>query len=116
MNAVYKIRHFPLSLSGTAFNWFTSLASNSINTRANLEERFHEYFYNGETKLKLSDLTAVRKEYSETVAGYIKWFRDTRNKCYSRTVRERDIADLALARLSSYLREKLKGHEFNDVN
>jgi hypothetical protein len=27
---VHKIRLFPLSLSGTVFNWFTSLAPNSI--------------------------------------------------------------------------------------
>jgi hypothetical protein len=81
-----------------------------------LEERFHEYFYNGETELKLSDLTTVRQKYSETVTEYIKQFRETRNKCYSLTVRERDLADLALAGLSSYLREKLEGMEFADVN
>jgi hypothetical protein len=81
-----------------------------------LEERFHEYFYNGETELKLSDLTTVRQKYFETVTEYIKQFRETRNKCYSLTVRERDLADLALAGLSSYLREKLEGMEFADVN
>jgi hypothetical protein len=27
---------------------------------AGLKEKFHEYFYNGETKLKLSGLMAVR--------------------------------------------------------
>jgi hypothetical protein len=81
-----------------------------------LEERFHEYFYNGEIELKLSDLTIVRQKYSQTVTEYIKQFRETRNKCYSLTVRERDLADLALAGLSSYLREKLEGMEFADVN
>jgi hypothetical protein len=81
-----------------------------------LEERFHEYFYNGETELKLSDLTTVRQKYSENVAEYIKGFREKRNKCYSLTVWEKDLADLALAGLSSYLREKLEGMEFTDVN
>jgi hypothetical protein len=46
----------------------------------------------------------------------IKQFRETHNKCYSLTVREKDLADLAFARLSSYLRGKLKGQEFTDVN
>jgi hypothetical protein len=73
-------------------------------------------FYNGETELKLSDLTSVRQKYTETVSEYIKRFRETRNKCYSLTIRERDLADLAVACLSTYLREKLEGQEFTDVN
>jgi hypothetical protein len=77
---VHRVKLFPLSLSSTAFNWFTSLAPNSVSTWASLEERFHEYFYNGETELKLSDLTAVRQKYAETVTEYIKRFRETRNK------------------------------------
>jgi hypothetical protein len=109
INDMHRVKFFPLSLTGTTFNWFTSLALNSINTWAQLEERFHEYFYNGETELKLSDLTSVRQKYTETVSEYIKMFRETRNKCYSLTVRERDLADLAVAGLSSYLREKLEG-------
>ena len=57
---VHKVKLFHLSLSGVAFNWFTSLApNNSINTWVELEEKFHEYFYNGETELKLSNLTSV---------------------------------------------------------
>jgi hypothetical protein len=76
-NDVYRIQLFPLSLSGTAFNWFTYLAPNSVNTWAELEERFHDYFYNGETELKLSDLTTVRQKYSESIAEYIKRFRET---------------------------------------
>jgi hypothetical protein len=113
---VHRVKLFPLSLSSTAFNWFTSLAPNSMSTWASLEERFHEYFYNGETELKLSNLTAVRQNYAEMVTEYIKRFRETRNKCYSLTIREKDLADLALAGLSTYLREKLEGTDFVDVN
>jgi hypothetical protein len=80
---------FPLSLLGTTFNWFTSLAPNSVNTWVEIEEKFHEYFYNGEAELKLSDLTTVRQKYTETIAEYIKRFRERRNKCYSLTVREK---------------------------
>jgi hypothetical protein len=67
VNDVYRIRLFPLSLSGIAFNWFTSLAPNSVNTWVELEERFHEYFYNGEIELKFSDLMSVRKKCSEFI-------------------------------------------------
>jgi hypothetical protein len=77
INDVHRVRLFPLSLSGAVFSWFTSLAPNSVNTWAGLQENFHEYFYNGETKLKLSDLTSVRQRYTKTVSEYIKRFRET---------------------------------------
>jgi hypothetical protein len=44
---VLKLRMFPLSLSDTTFTGFTSLAPNSIFTWAQLEPKFHEYFYFG---------------------------------------------------------------------
>jgi hypothetical protein len=62
INGIHKVWLFPLSLCSTTFNWFTSLAPNSIETWASLEERFHEYFYNGETELKLSNLTSIRQK------------------------------------------------------
>jgi hypothetical protein len=48
-NDTLKLRMYPLSLSGTAFTWFTSLVSNSIFTWVQLEQKFHEYFYSGDT-------------------------------------------------------------------
>jgi hypothetical protein len=47
---------------------------------------------------------------------YLRRFKDTRSKCYNLTIREKDLADLVFAGLSSYLREKLEGQEFLDVN
>jgi hypothetical protein len=43
-NDALKLRMFPLSLNGTVFTWFTSLAPNSILTWAQLKQKFHEYF------------------------------------------------------------------------
>jgi hypothetical protein len=59
---------------------------------------------------------AVRQKYNETIAEYIKRFRETGNKCYSLTIREQDHPDLALAGLSSYFRGKMEGIEFANVN
>ena len=39
-----KIRIFPLSLSGTAFSWFSALSPNSIQIWSQLERKFHEHF------------------------------------------------------------------------
>jgi hypothetical protein len=57
---VHKIRMFSLSLTGTTFNWFTSLPPNSIDSWVSLEQKFHDYFYNREVELRLSDLTSLR--------------------------------------------------------
>lgn len=42
-----KVRNFPLSLTDTAFAWFTSLLSCSIGSWAELEEKFHSHLYSG---------------------------------------------------------------------
>jgi hypothetical protein len=113
---VHKIRLFPLSLSGTGFNWFTSLALDSINTWPCLEQKFHNYFYNGKVELRLSDLTLVRQKYNESTLEYLKRFREMRNRCYNLTIGEKDLADLTFAGLASHLKEKMEGHDFVDVN
>jgi hypothetical protein len=52
---------FPLSLSGTTFICFTSLAPNSIFTWAQLEQKFNEYFYSGDIELIFSHLVPLYK-------------------------------------------------------
>jgi hypothetical protein len=113
---VHKVRPFQLSLSGTTFNWFTSLASDSIDSWPCLEQKFHDYFYNREVDLRLSDLTAVKQKYNESASEYLKRFREMRNRCYNLTIGEKDLADLAFASLASYLKEKLEGQDFVDMN
>jgi hypothetical protein len=41
------------------------------------------------------------------VTEYLQRFRETRNKCYNLTIREKDLVDLAFVGLSSYLEEKM---------
>jgi hypothetical protein len=45
-----------------------------------------------ESELRLSQLVAVKQKYSETAFDYMRRFRDTRNKCYGLTIREKDLA------------------------
>jgi hypothetical protein len=106
---VHKTRMFPLSLTGEAFNWFTSLPLNSIDSWASLELKFHDYFYNGEVELRLSDLTSLRQKYTKIASDYLKRFREVRNWCYNLTTAEKDLTDLAFAGLMPYLRDKLDG-------
>jgi hypothetical protein len=113
---IHKIRMFPLSLTGTAFNWFTSLPPNSIDSWDSLEPKFHDYFYNGEVELRLSDLTSLRQKYTKTISDYLRWFREVRNRCYNLTITEKDLVDLAFIGLTPYVRDKLEGQEFSDTN
>jgi hypothetical protein len=87
---MHKIRMFPLSLSGVAFNWFTSLPPNSIDSWVSLEQKFHNYFYNREVELRLSNLTSLRQKYTETIFNYLSQFRDVRNRCYNLTIVEKN--------------------------
>jgi hypothetical protein len=69
---VHKIRMFPLSLTGATFNWLTSLPPNSIDSWVSLEQKFHDYFYNWEIELSLSDLTSFRQNYTEAISDYLR--------------------------------------------
>jgi hypothetical protein len=107
---------FPLSLSGITFTWFTSLASNSIFTWAQLEQKFHEYFYSGDIELRLSHLTTIKQKHNEPIVDYVRRYRDTRNRCFNMNISDKDLADLAYLGLTLHLREKLESHIFSDVS
>ena len=66
------MRLFPLSLSGAAFNWFISLPPNSVFTFADLEQKFHDYFFTGETELRLSHLSSVKQKIHEGVLSILE--------------------------------------------
>ena len=59
-NDALKVRLFSMSLSGSAFTWFTTLPANSILYWADLEKQFHQFFYSGVCEMKLIDLTSPR--------------------------------------------------------
>jgi hypothetical protein len=93
---IYKLRLFPLSLSGVAFTWFISLPPNSIYNWSDLEQKFHDYFFTDKTELKLSHLTSIKQTSNETVSEYIRRFKYTRNRCYGLIISDRDLANVGL--------------------
>nr|AAR06334.1 hypothetical protein [Oryza sativa Japonica Group] len=88
-----KVRLFKLSLSGSAFTWFSSLPYGSINSWADLEKQFHSYFYSGVHEMKLSYLIAIKQRHDEPVHEYIQRFREMRNKCFSLSLTDAQLAD-----------------------
>jgi hypothetical protein len=85
------------------------LPPNSIDSCVSLEQKFHDYFDNGEVELRLSDLTSLRKKYTKTISHYLRRFREVRNRCYNLTIAEKELVDLAFVGLTPYLRDKLDG-------
>jgi hypothetical protein len=104
------VRLFSISLTGTAFAWFSSLPGYSIYGWEPLERKFQEHFYSGTSEAKLADLTSVRQAHDESVLDYFKRFKEIKNLCFNLTISKKDLADLAFQGMHSYLREKLEGH------
>jgi hypothetical protein len=56
----FRVRYFPLSLTGPAFTWFSSFPPQSIATWKDLEQKFHAHYFSGSTEKKLIDLATLR--------------------------------------------------------
>jgi hypothetical protein len=78
-----KVRLFSLSLTGTAFAWFCSLAPNSIDFWEQLEQKFHDHLFSGSNQLKLTDLTSVGQNKEESVFDYLKRFKEIKNRSFN---------------------------------
>jgi hypothetical protein len=56
----FRVRYFPLSLTGPTFTWFSSLPPQSIGTWKDMEHKFYAHYFSGSTEKKLIDLATVR--------------------------------------------------------
>ena len=65
-------------------------------------------FFSGEIEAKLSDLTSVRQGRDEPASDYFKRFKEIKNRCFSLTISEKDLVNLAFNGLHSYLKEKTR--------
>ena len=92
-----RVRLFSLSLTGTTFSLFSSLAPNSVRSWNELEQKYHDHFYNGDNETKLTDLTSVMQGRDESIHTYFKRFKNIKNRCFNLSLSEKDLAELALA-------------------
>jgi hypothetical protein len=111
----FRIRYFPLSLTGPAFTWFTSLPAHSICSWKDLEQKFHAHYYTGSNEKKLIDLTTLRQRNNETPMEFLKRFRETKSMCFSLNIPDDQLAGMAVAEMLLAIREKLFGMEFDDL-
>ena len=73
---------------------------------ADLEKRFHQFFFSGVTELKLTDLTSLRLRNDESVSAFIQRFRDVKNRCYSLVLSDQQLDDAAFQGLLPHIKEK----------
>jgi hypothetical protein len=111
----FRIRYFPLSWTGPAFTWFTSLPAHSICSWKDLEQKFHAHYYTSNNEKKLIDLTTLRQRNNETLMEFLGRFRETKSMCFSLNIPDDQLAGVAVAGMLSAIREKLFGMEFDDL-
>ena len=66
--------------------------------------------------MKITDLTSLKKINDESVASFVQRFREVRNKCYSLTLSDRQLAELAFQGLLPSLKEKYVSQEFESLS
>jgi hypothetical protein len=111
----HRVRFFSLSLLGPAFTWFSSLPVDSIANWADLEKKFHTYFYTGTGKKKITDLTTIRQKTNEPGTKFLQRFRETRNLCFSLNLADDQLVALVVQGMLPMWKEKLLGQEFDNL-
>ena len=91
------------------------MPAHSIGTWAELEQKFHAYFFTGTNEKKLVDLISLRQRVGETPQEYLRRFRETKNLCYSLNLPDDQLPGMAIAGMQPNVREKLFGMEFDDL-
>jgi hypothetical protein len=112
----FRVRYFPLSLTGPAFQWFTSLPTQSVGTWKDLERKFHANYFSGSTEKKLIDLATLKQRHNEMPLEFLKRFREVKGMCFSLTLPDDQLADMAVAGMLPAIREKLFGMEFDNLS
>jgi hypothetical protein len=114
-NEPFRIRYFPLSLTGPTFTWFTSLPAHSICSWKDLEQKFHAHYFIGSNEKKLIDQTTLRQRNNETPMEFLRRFRETKSMCFSMNIPDDQLASMVVAGMLLATREKLFGMEFDDL-
>jgi hypothetical protein len=110
-----RVRFFSQSLTGPAFGWYTSLGPDSIRTWKQLEEQFHIQYHSEAAKAGIADLAQMRQKRGETVAEFIRCFREMKNRCYSTQISEKEAVELASLGLLKPIRDLAFQLEFTSL-
>jgi hypothetical protein len=110
-----RVRFFSQSLTGPAFGWYTSLGPDSIRTWKLLEKQFHIQYHSEAAEAGIADLAQVWQKRGETVAEFVRRFREVKNRCYSTRISEKEAVELASLRLLKPIRDLAFQLEFTSL-
>ncbi|XP_016650494.1 PREDICTED: uncharacterized protein LOC107881367 [Prunus mume] len=113
-NPLLKLMLFGNSLSRQAFNWYTNLPANSVQTWEQMESVFHDYYYRIQAEVTISDLAALKQSEDEPAQDFITTFRKLKMKCRI-PMEERHFIQMAQAALMISLRKRFDGMLFGDL-
>ena len=105
---------FPSSLIGQAFAWYSSLPPNSLNSWAELEDKFQTHFSCTCLRVSLVDLARLRQRPDETVEQFIMQFKTTCMRCQI-VIPEKEYVKFTVDGLDFEFRKKFEGVTFFDL-
>jgi hypothetical protein len=91
------------------------LPPQSVGTWRELEQKFHAHYFSGSTEKKLINLTTLKQSHNETLLEFLRRFREVKGMCFSLTLPDDQLADMAVAGMLPAVREKLFGIEFDNL-
>ncbi|KAM2244974.1 hypothetical protein ACFXTI_005969 [Malus domestica] len=80
----YLAKQFVRSLKGNAFEWYTDLEPESINSWEQLEREFLNHFYSTRRTVSMLELTSTKQWKEEPVMNYINRWRNLSLDCKDR--------------------------------
>ncbi|XP_012853849.1 PREDICTED: uncharacterized protein LOC105973373 [Erythranthe guttata] len=80
----YLVKQFVRSLKGNAFDWYTDLEPNSIDSWSQMEQEFLNRFYSTRRTVSMIELTNSRQWKEEAVIDYINRWRNLSLNCKDR--------------------------------
>ena len=78
------MKQFVRSLKGIAFNWYTDLEPESINSWEQMEQEFFNRFYSTQCTINMIELTNTKQWKDEHVLDYINRWRSFNLVCKDR--------------------------------
>ncbi|MQL84504.1 hypothetical protein Taro_017013 [Colocasia esculenta] len=111
----YLLKFFGSSLTGLAFEWYSSLPAGSISDWTDMQKKFRERFYIAEREVTVAELYATRQKNDESALDYIQRWRNLSMRC-KRPPHQEDAVQICKQNLKRELLERMIGVEIRSFD